>query len=297
MSTAGDVGRASPPPPGSVLAHIRSLRSSLLPAERSVAEVFLSRPADVIEMSSGEVAEAARTSRATVVRAAQSLGFSGYQQLRVMVARDLGSGGAPGAAATVDGTGTAATRVRATFQAVAESLPAMDTLLDDEQLDQTIAVLAAARRVLVVGNGLSAPLAQLFAHRLVALGRAADAPVDVISQQVAASHLREDDVFVAVSGSGANSSTVRAAEAAARAGARLVVVTAFARSALTAIAATTLVVGMRDPTFREELTVTTRIPQLILIEGLVSGLAHQLGDEAETAHAATVTVLAANLVE
>ena len=37
--------------PGGVVPHIRSIIPSLLPAERAVAEVFLDRPADIVEMS------------------------------------------------------------------------------------------------------------------------------------------------------------------------------------------------------------------------------------------------------
>lgn len=281
---------------GSVLAHVRSLAPSLLPAERAVAEVFLGRPADVIEMSSQQVADAAGASRATVVRTCQSLGLSGYQQLRVMLARDLGPAGRdaqpdPAAAATVAGT------VLACFAGVGESLPAMTALLTESEITAAVTVLADARRLLVVGNGLSAPLAQLSAQRLGAIGRPAEAPTDSIAQQVAARQLGSDDALFVVSGSGANDATCRVGRSAREAGARVVLVTAFGRSPLTEIAGIVLVAGMRDPTFRDELAVTTRIPQLILIEGLVAGVALRLGAAAEAAHAATLAVLAENLSE
>src|SRR5581483_8257358 len=99
------------------------------------------------------------------------------------------------------------------------------------------------------------------------------------------------------SGSGANETTLRVLAAAREAGAAIVLVTAFARSTMSQSADVTLVVGMRDPTFRDELTVTTRIPQFILVEGLVAGVAHRLGAAAETAHAATMAVIGENLAE
>lgn len=282
--------------PGGVTAHIRATLPSLLPAERAVAEVFLGRPETVIEMSSREVAEAAGASRATVVRTSQSLGFSGYQQLRVMLARDLGSVDRP-ATVGIAPPDTVAGAIRATFDRVAESLPAMTALLADPDLAAAVRTLADANRVLVVGNGLSAPLAQLAAQRLVAIGRSADVPTDALTQQVAARHLSAGDALLVISGSGANAATVRAAGAAQDAGAAVILVTAFGRSPLTELATVTLVVGMRDPTFRDELTVTTRIPQFILIEALIAGLDRQLGAAADAAHAATMKVVAENLVE
>ena len=85
-SEQGKVGHA----PGKVLATIRSLLPSLLPAEQAVASVLLERAAQVVELSSQQVAELSGASRATVVRTCQSLGFTGYQQLRVLIARDAG---------------------------------------------------------------------------------------------------------------------------------------------------------------------------------------------------------------
>lgn len=280
--------------PGGVIAHIRSVLASLLPTERSVAELLLHRPEDVIEMSSQQVADASGASRATVVRTCQSLGFTGYQQLRVMLARDLGTSRPPVAQSQPE---TPAATVRSTFDGVRDSLPAMTALLDDAQLSKVIELLATAARVLVCGNGLSAPLAQLCAQRLTALGIAADAPTDGIAQQVAAAHLARRDVVVVVSGSGANETTLRVVAAARSAHAAIVLVTAFGRTPLTDSADVSLVVGMRDPTFRDELTVTTRIPQFILIEALVAGVAHRLGAAAETAHAATMAVVGENLAE
>lgn len=282
--------------PGSVTAHIRSVLASLLPTERTVAELMLRRPEAVIEMSSQQVAEQAGASRATVVRTCQSLGFTGYQQLRVMLARDLGPGVTRPSAVTSEPR-TGPDVVRACFEGVRESLPAMTALLDDDELSKAIEVLAGAPRVLVCGNGLSAPLAQLCAQRLLALGIVADAPTDGIAQQVAARHLAPRDALLVVSGSGANETTLRVVTAARGADAAVVLVTAFGRSPVMELADVALVVGMRDPTFRDELTVTTRIPQFILIEGLVAGIARRLGPFAETAQAATMTVVGENLTE
>lgn len=283
---------------GSVVAHIRSHLASLIPTEQAVALVLIDRPDAVIEMSSQQVAAAAGTSRATVVRACQSLGFTGYQQLRVMLARDLG----PAGAASSDGTAaeeqtTLAGTVRASFAGVGTALPAMTALLDDEDLNAAVRTLADARRVLVCGNGLSGPLAQLAAHRLLTLDRSVDAPADTITQQIVARHMTPEDALLAISGSGANEITARCATVAHEAGATVVLVTAFRRSPLVAVADVSLVVGMRDPTFRDELTVTTRIPQLILIEGLVAGVARRRGKDARAALAAALDVVAGNLAE
>ncbi|QPZ37959.1 MurR/RpiR family transcriptional regulator [Paramicrobacterium chengjingii] len=285
----------TPTKPGEVIATIRSLLPSLLPTERAVATVLLERSGEIVELSSQQVADAAGASRATVVRTCQSLGFTGYQQLRVLLARDAAysqvpqptGGHAPGTAGII----------AETFRHVAAGIENMTALLDDAELDTAVEVLANASRVVVSGNGLSAPLALDVSARLSSIGRPAEAPLDVIGQQITARLLGENDVLLAVSGSGSNASTLRIATAARDAGARVIAVTAFARSPLTQLADINLVVTMPDLTFRDEITLASRLPQAILIEGLVAALTHRLGDVAVRAKALALDAISENLAE
>ncbi|WP_022899286.1 MurR/RpiR family transcriptional regulator [Humibacter albus] len=286
----------TPSKPGEVLATIRSLLPSLLPTEQTVAQVLLSRSNDIVELSSQQIADLAGASRATVVRTCQSLGFSGYQQLRVLLARDAGYQDpepAPPASAPDDAVGI----VTETFRHVAASVPGMLALLDDDEVARAVDTLASANRVLVVGNGLSAPTAVDAAARFTSIGRPAEAPTDVIGQQISARLLGPGDAVLLFSGSGANASTQRVAMAASTAGASVILVTSFARSPLTQSADIALVVTMPDLTFREEITLTSRLPQAILVQGIVAALTSALGERAERAKALALDAISDNLVE
>lgn len=279
--------------PGQIVAHIRSSRPALLPAEQAVASVFLVHTQQIVELSSQQVAELAGASRATVVRTCQSLGYSGYQQLRVLLARDAGYASTDQRPKAAGAAGTVADA----FVQVGNAVTSMAALLDPAAVSGAVRAIAAAGRMLVVGNGLSAPLAADMAARLSAIGRPAESPLDVIGQQIAARLLGPSDVLLIMSGSGANSSTVRVAKAAIDARATLVVITAFARSPLAAMADFSLVVGMGDLSFREEVTVTSRIPQTILMEGLIAALTEELGPKAAAAKALALEVISGNLDE
>lgn len=282
----------TPRAPGEVLATIRSVLPSLLPTERAVATVFLKRSAEIVELSSQQVADAAGASRATVVRTCQSLGFTGYQQLRVLLARDAAQ-----QAGRRSTDSPPRSIVAETFRHVADGLPTMTALLDEEQLERAIEALATARRVVALGNGLSAPLALDAAARFSSIGRASEAPLDVIGQQITARLLTADDVLLAISGSGSNTATLRAATAARDAGAQVIALTAFARSPLTQLADMDLVVTMPDLTFRDEVTLASRLPQTILIEGLVASLTIRLGEAATRAKSLALDAISDNLDE
>ncbi|TAM71027.1 MAG: MurR/RpiR family transcriptional regulator [Microbacteriaceae bacterium] len=282
----------TPTKPGEVIATIRSLLPSLLPTEQAVAVVLLEHSGEIVELSSGQVAELAGASRATVVRTCQSLGFSGYQQLRVLLARDAGYQASPAPAAS-----GAAGIVGDAFRHVAAGVTSMLALLDETEVERAVETLASAGRVIVVGNGLSAPLALDAAARFTSMGRAAEAPMDVFGQQIAARLLTPADAALVISGSGASTSTLRVAEAAAQAGATVIAVTAFARSPLTQAAAISLVVTMPDLTFRDEITLASRLPQAILVEGLVAALTDRRGADAVRAKALALDVISDNLTE
>lgn len=279
--------------PGQVVAHIRSTRPSLLPAEQAVAAVFLAHTQKIVELSSQQVADLAGASRATVVRTCQSLGYSGYQQLRVLLARDAGYAAPAQQPRAVGAAGTVAD----TFIQVGNAVSSMAALLDPAAVTAAVQSMAAAGRMLVVGNGLSAPLAADMAARLSAIGRPAESPMDAIGQQIAARLLSPADLLLIISGSGASRASLRVAQAAKDAGATLVAITAFARSPLSGMADFSLVVGMGDLSFREEVTVTSRIPQTILMEGLIAALTEELGGHAAAAKALALEVISDNLDE
>lgn len=284
--------------PGGIIAAIRSRAPSLLPAEQAVAGVLVDRGSEIVEMTSTQVAELAGASRATVVRTCQTLGYSGYQQLRVMLARDWTPATPPVAqergAREPDDPNAVVAR---TFAQVGSAVNAMTAILDPDAVAAATAALASAGRVLVVGNGLSATLAADAATRMASIGRDAQAPSDQIAQQVGARLLGPRDVLLVISGSGSSTASLHSVRAAASAGAAVIAVTAFSHSPIAAAADITLVVGMPDLSFASEVTATTRIPQAILLEGLIAALARALGDAAERAKSITLEVIGDSLAD
>lgn len=277
---------------GSVPALIRAGLPDLNPSERRVAEVFVDRPEWTIEASAQDIADAAGTSRATVVRTAQRLGFTGYPQLRVLLARDIGLGAERTEAARSTPSPDDAVGVfRAFLEDVTVTITDALTLLDADHVGRAVELLAAADHVLVVGNGLSAPVANEMAMRLNAIGRYADAPADHVEQGVRARRLRAGDVCVVVSGSGSTRPTMAAARAAAEAGADVIALTGSTTSGLADLATVSLAVGHGAPSFRDEITRTSRLPQGIVAGGLVRALSERDPDAAREAQARMLDVI------
>src|SRR4030081_4162216 len=74
--------------PGSFV-RLQGAYSSLRAAEQRVAYFILKHPDELIYLTVTELAERTHTSESTVVRLCQKIGYKGYQEFKIVLARDL----------------------------------------------------------------------------------------------------------------------------------------------------------------------------------------------------------------
>ncbi|MDF2666813.1 MAG: transcriptional regulator, partial [Microbacterium sp.] len=268
-----------------VTARIAAVRNSLQPSERRVADLIVDEPDAVIELTAQQIADRVGVGRSSVVRACQTFGYRGYPQLRVALAAERGSRTV--APTAQDG---ALGGIRSAIDRIADDLRSVTSLLEAEGVSEAVAAVVAARRLLVVASGLSAPVATDLAMRLTAVGRPAETVGDPIGQQIAARHLAPDDVCVVISGSGANEASLRAASAARAAGARVIALTSFSASPLTDRADLSLVLASGG-TFRDELEHTSRIAHAVFAEAFVDAVAAARADDSALARSRVLEIL------
>ena len=270
---------------------IAAVQPSLHATERRVVEAILADPALAVESTAQDVADRVGVARSSVVRTCQSLGYAGYPQLRVALARELALATAPDQDYGTSGLG----RIRSAVDAFAQSLPQLTALLTEHDVDEALDLILTADRVLAVANGLSSPLASDVSMRLTAAGRPAEFVADPIAQQIAASRLPSSGVVIVVSGSGSNQASLSTARVAHRAGASIIAVTSFASSALVDLADVALVVPSAAGTFRNELEHTSRVAHALLLESLVEVVSLRLGEVGRTARGDVLSILSGSL--
>src|SRR5690625_4450253 len=139
---------------------------------RAVAKVLAMLGMRAREMSYASTAQAAAMAEvnvATVVRAAQSLGFSGWPALRAEV-RSRYLSGLSAAQVLFEHDHTADGPARATLQREIHNLRELTDLIDEDQIARVARLLADARVTLVLGSGsFAAPGVQL-AHLAQTIG-------------------------------------------------------------------------------------------------------------------------------
>jgi len=280
VKTSTDLGPSRIEPvsvPGCFI-RIQGTYSSLRTAEQRVADFILKHAEELIYLTVTELAERTQTSESTVVRLCQKIGYKGYQEFKIMLARDL-----------VGPTETVYEQIAATdalpalkskvFQANAQALKDTIEVLSDEELERAVDAIANARRVEVYGIGGSAPLALDAYHKFMKLGISAVALSDSDLMAMSSSLLGPGDVALGVSHTGASRDVCDAMENAQKAGATTICITHRATSPITKVSNVKLFTAAKETAFGSD-AMSSRISQLSIIDVLYAAVANKNYDRA-----------------
>lgn len=261
---------------GEFVTRVQAAQPALGETDQRVIQTILSDPMAVVRGSVTELAQRAGTAQSSAVRTCQRLGYRGYQDVKLAIARDLGHQKHEDRELAheegVDGDTNANEILERILHRSGRALVDAARTVDAASFSLAVDRMSAASRILVIGNGTSAAPAQDAAYRLAALGMVASAPSDVMAQHLAARHLDDSCVCLVISHTGSSRETLLVAQAAAEAGAFLVAVTSFTSSPLTRAVDAPLIAGGPEQGFRLE-AMASRLAHLGLVDSLFVAIA------------------------
>lgn len=251
---------------------IQARSGGLAASEAKVVELLLADPLFVGASTTAQVAARAGVSPPTVIRAARALGFAGFTELKMEIARARGTARffAPPEVLAADATSAAV--LDASIRTGVDALNALSGAIDISALDQAVDLIRHARQVFAFGAGPSSTVAADAVFRLRALGVTSVGIPDHLSAMIAARLLGPDDVVVAVSSTGRTASTLAVADAAGSAGASVIALTNQYGTPLASLADLALVVG-GAPLPAQMAAAGSRLAQLVVVDALVAALA------------------------
>lgn len=220
-------------------AKIQSAYGSLSATEKRIADFVLSSPEQIMYNSVTQVAEELEIAQSTVTRFCRTIGLRGFQELKIRLAQDTERTSPAG------DEQEEASLPKKMAQTAANSILDAVAHLDSEALEQAVAKIGAARRIVILGLGESGPMAQLLKIKLMGLGLTVDAQVDVHLQSISAAHLDERDVAVGISQQGSTKDIVASMRAARATGATAICVTVQGKSPITEVSDIRLVCAQR----------------------------------------------------
>jgi DNA-binding MurR/RpiR family transcriptional regulator len=212
-----------------------------------------------------------------VVRFCRAVGVSGYAELRMALATELGKEAAQFGADFTLGAEIARTD---TLEEMAAKVASLEMLaieetvssLDFKALERVVAALDKAQRILLFGIGASHFVAQDLHHKLFRVGRNVFLMMDAHEAWTAALLSPKQTVAIGFSHSGVTADTVQFLDLARKNGALTVAVTAAPDSALARAADERLITHARESALRAGAMVS-RIAQLALVDCLFLGVA------------------------
>jgi len=249
---------------------VRRMRDDLSKAERSVADLVLSRPRQVLSMPVKDIAREAKVSEPTVIRLCRTLGCLGLHDFKLRLAAGLASSAALGPQATQSDPENAVDRGVQALEDTASALLNLRGRLQADTLREAIAHLKAADRICIAGLGHYGHLAREFELRLIRLGYRTACFTDDWGLSAGVLALRSGDVLLVMSNTGRVKSLLQSAQHARDRGVPVLAVTT-AGSPLAKIVDHALVAEHEDDV-SQTIPMASRTLHLMLTDVLLIGM-------------------------
>lgn len=259
------------PMPPSGLTRIRAAYQGLSPKFQAIASHILENPRDVVHLSISELAEVTHCAEATIFRLCRQLGYQGYQDLKIALAREVVDEPLQNIHEEVSKDDDMLTVAQKVFHANIVGINDTLQLLQADSLQQAVELLHHAKKTCFYALGGSAPIAEDAYHKFIRAGLNCITHSDTHLQAMTAVLLDEECVVVGISHSGSNKDILEAFQIAKRTGAKTIAITSYQKSPLAQLADVKLYTSTKETSFRTE-AMSARIAQLCILDVLYIGL-------------------------
>lgn len=214
-----------------VLQVIREQYDQIFSAEKKVADFILENPQKAVECNVSELARHSKVSDATVVRMCHHIGYTGYYQFRITLAKDLGKQ-QYSSVGMIDSKDT----VEAMFGEFARAMLVIGRRIDLEVMRSCVELLKSCKQAHIMAVGNTSPLAQYMGFRL---GRLGIKSTYNVAPEYFLNHVNladEGDILIAISQSGVSKQVIQGMELGKEKGLKMIAITASAQSPVSALA-------------------------------------------------------------
>lgn len=236
--------------------------NQLTKVERKVADYVINNPESTLYMSITDLADECGVGEASVYRFCKDLNLQGYQEFKMQLSLSLAAQGINSENQS-EPSNLAEKIMQHEVQAIQDTLG----LLNHEHLNQVIEIMHAARKIYFFGIGDSHLSAMEGKNKFLRITGKVDCIADPHLQTIAASIASPEDLIIIISYSGATKDNIYVAKEAKKAGTKIVCITHYQKSPLTAYADIILLSGGKESPM-EGGSIAARMGQLYLIDVL-----------------------------
>ncbi len=253
---------------------IKSHLNSLKPAEKRVGKYILKNISEVIHLSITDLAEKAGVSEATVVKFCKRIGYSGYQELKIMLARsgEGGRGHGEHIYGEIEADDDIDVISKKIFQIYTQSLNNTQKLLHGSDVEKCIELILESERIYFFGFGASGLVAEDGELKFKRINYTAEAIGDNHNQKTVGALLTSEDLVIAISDSGRTKELIESLEVVRETEASIIAITSNLGSPVTHLADKVLLTSSKETPFRGS-ALASRMAQLAVIDLLFLGVA------------------------
>ena len=213
-------------------------------AERKVADFVLQNPHKAVECNVSELAKLSGVSDATIVRMCHHIGYTGYYQFRITLARDIGKKQYSDAESS-----KSIGAIDRFFQDYAENMIAIGRRIDSETMWNCVNLLKNCNMAHIIATGNTSTLSQYMGFRLGRLGVKSSFGV---SPEYYMNHINladSNDIVIAISKSGSSKPVILGMELAKDKGLKCIAITSHLQSPVSELSDYVLLSHGKDSSF------------------------------------------------
>ncbi len=254
---------------------IKEMIHSLPPSEKKIATYILDNPEKAILLTAMTLGEESETSSAAVMRLCKSLGFSGFQELKIRVAGDLQKNNNISGYRDIEPHESFRDIIDKVTTNTMQTLKETIDILSVSELSKAVRALIDAKSIVFIGFGASTIAAMDAEQKFIRIDKNAAYYSDVHMAATAIATKGKDDVVIGISFSGTTKEVVKLLQLAKSKGSKIITITKYGNAPVTQLGEIKLYTSTsREATFRSGAT-SSRIAQLHIIDILFMCLASE----------------------
>lgn len=223
---------------------LKTRQKNLTKSGRIVADYLTHHAEDAQYLSISSLAEACGVAEATIFRFCRSLGFEGYNEMKIALAQTNAT--SVPVSLTLESSADTQDLCTHVYNTALEALSGTRAALDSGAIDRAATLLQRARQVFFFGQGGSQMLANDIWARFATISTKFHMGGDGHMQAMAASLMGPEDVILFVSYSGATRDMMETLRLARANGTRVILLTHYADAPGAALADVVLLCGARE---------------------------------------------------
>ena len=212
---------------------IKENYEKIFSAEKKVADYILENPQEAVNANVSELAKGSGVSDATVVRMCHHLGYKGYYQLRLMLAKDVGRKDQTDEQEILENDTNPVMKI---MQNYANSIVSIGENINLDDMRACVDMIKKCKQAHILAVGNTTPLALYMGFRLGRIGVSCTYSIAPEYFLNCVNLADKDDIIIAISQSGSSRQVIQGMELGKEKGLKMMAITGYRQSPVSELA-------------------------------------------------------------